>query len=463
MTGGTLPGVVLLEIFDFFLAEELKYDRDYWHTLVHVCRSWRNVVFSSPHRLNLELHCKPGRPVTEMFNVWPELPIVVSYYKVDMDIDDVIAALNLKGSVSRINLTVIPRPAEWEKIVAVMQNPFPMLEELSLGFYDDMMPVISDSFLGGSAPRLQTLWLVNVAFPKLPNLLSSATDLVSLDLQEIPHSGYISPEAMVTCISLLTRLKSLFLAFRSPRPRPDRAGKFLPQLPRTLLPALTYLEFTGVTEYLEDLVARIDVPLLKGTIITFFNHLVFDISQFPNFIRRTETFTVIDQADVLLNSYNITITFSPKVKTVDSVRLELGISCTKLDWQLSALAQVCNLCLPTLPSLERLSICDKQYLLPDWQDDMENTQWLELLHPFVTVKDLYLSKEVALRVASVLQELSEERVTEVLPSLQDIFVDGLQPSGPVQEVFHKYVTARGRQVSGHPVAIHSWDTRGTGW
>jgi hypothetical protein len=111
--------------------------------------------------------------------------------------------------------------------------------------------------------------------------------------------------------------------------------------------------------------------------------------------------------------------------------------------------------------LERLSICDGQYPLPDWQDDMENTQWLELLHPFATVKDLYLSEEVALHVAPFLQELSEEQVTEVLPALQDIFIDNLQPSGLVQEVFQTFVTARGRQVSGHSVAIHSW-VRGKG-
>jgi hypothetical protein len=395
-----------------------------------------------------------------MFNIWPELPIVVSYYgkvKVDTDIDNVIAALKLKGSVSRINLAVTPRPAEWEKIVAVMQDPFPMLEELTLESYYAVMPVISDSFLGGFAPRLQYLSLhYHIVFPALPNLLLSATDLIRLDLRDIPHSGYISPEAMVTCISALTRLESLSLAFRSPRSRPDRAGKFLPPLTRTLLPALTYLKFKGVTEYLEDLVARIDVPLLADTNITLFNHLVFDILQFPNLIRRTEKFTALDQADIRLRGDVINIILSQKVETVDSIWLKLVVSCKKLDWQLSALAQVCNSCLSTLPSLERLSICDEQYLSPDWQDDMENTQWLELLHPFATVKDLYLSKEVALHVASVLQELSEERVTEVLPALQDIFIDDLQPSGLVQEVFQKFITTRGRQVSGHPVAIHSW-------
>src|SRR5260221_13245198 len=112
------------------------------------------------------------------------------------------------------------------------------------------------------------------------------------------------------------------------------------------------------------------------------------------------------------------------------------------------------MCLPTHYSLERLSICDGRGLSPHWHDDMENTQWLELLHPFSTVKDLYLSKEVALRVASALQELSEGRVTKVLPGLQDIFIDDLQPFGFIQEVFHEFVTERGRQVSSRPVAIH---------
>jgi len=400
----------------------------------------------------------------EMLDIWPELPIYVFYYddpEVEAleDTDDVIAALKLKGSISRINLEVESCSAVWEKIAAVMQDPFPILQYLSLQPSPslDMILVIPDSFLGGSAPSLQRLILHDIiVFPALPNLLLSATNLVDLVLWNIPHSGYISPEVVVTCISVLTRLESLSLRFQSPRSRPDRAVPFLPQLTRTLLPALTYLGFEGVTEYLEDLVARIDVPLLESTKITLFNQLVFDILQFRNLIYRTEKFTVLDQVDVVLNTDSIVITLSPKGGSVNSMKLELKISCRKIDWQLSALSQVCNLCLPTLSSLERLSVCDSRYRPPHWQDDIENTQWLELLHPFATVKDLYLSRGVALRVAPALQELSEERVTEVLPALQDVFIDSLQPSGLVQEVFREFVTARGRQVSSLPVAIHNW-------
>ena len=429
VTAGRLPDVVLLEIFDFYIEGE-DYLLDDWQILLHVCRRWRNVVFSSPHRLDIQLICKPGRSVTEMLNIWPELPIFVMYDDPPVDTDDVIAALKLKGSVSKIELVVNSGSAVWEKFAAVMQDPFPMLEHLSVESYYGMTPVISDSFLGGSAPRLQSVFFRDILFPALPILLLSATDLVDLFLWDIPHSAYISPEAMVTCVSELTRLKSLSLHFRSPRSRPDSV--FLHPLRRALLPALTNLQFKGVPEYLEDLVARIDVPLLERTGIIFFNQLIFDVSQLPDLVCRTETFTVLDQADVVLDSDSIRIQFRPKDGAVNFIRrLDLEISCPKLDWQLSALAQVCNSCLPTLPSLERLSICEYQYSPLLWQDDVENTQWLELLQPFATVKNLYLSKKVALCVASALQELSKERVTGLLPALQDIFIDGLRPPGLV--------------------------------
>jgi len=187
-----------------------------------------------------------------MLNIWPELPISVIYDDPPVDTNNVVAALKLKGSVSNIDLTV--NSAVWETFATVMQDPFPMLEYLSVESYCGMTPFISDSFLGGSAPRLQRILFRDIVFPALPNLLLSATDLVELWLWNIPHSGYISPEEMVTSISLLTRLEELSLQFQSPRSCPHRAGRFLPPLTRTLLPALTYLSFKGVTEYLEGLV-----------------------------------------------------------------------------------------------------------------------------------------------------------------------------------------------------------------
>jgi hypothetical protein len=364
--------------------------------------------------------------------------------------DNVIAALELNDRVSRIDLAV--SGSRLERVVAVMQDPFPALKDLWLRSTDGMASVISDSFLGESAPRLRYLELESIPFPALPKLFSSTTDLVTLNLFDIPHSGYISPEVMVTCLSVLTRLKSLTLQFQSPRSRPDRASQPLPPqapLTRIILPALTHLWFKGVTEYLEDLVTQIDVPLMESISIRFFNQLGFDILQLPKFLCRAEKFTVLDQAHVFFDKDFISVELSQQC--ADAARLQLAISCKKLDWQLSSLVQVCNSALSTLSTLERLSL-DPNTSGPDLlpgQDDIENTQWLDLLRPFTNVKNLHLSKAIAPSVAPALQELTEEHVAEVLPALQNI---EFEASRQVQEAIGQFVAAR--QCSGHPVTIH---------
>jgi hypothetical protein len=79
--------------------------------------------------------------------------------------------------------------------------------------------------------------------------------------------------------------------------------------------------------------------------------------------------------------------------------------------------------------------------------------WQELLHAFAAVQDLYLTKDIALRVAPALEQLDETRVTEMLPALRNLFLEGSQPSGDAQQFVAQ------RQLSDHPVAVHSWDGR----
>ena len=67
---------------------------------------------------------------------------------------------------------------------------------------------------------------------------------------------------MVRCLSTLTRLKTLKLGFKSPLSRPARETRRLHTPTRSILLALTIFWFQGVSEYLQDLVARIDAPLL---------------------------------------------------------------------------------------------------------------------------------------------------------------------------------------------------------
>ena len=458
MTIRSLPDEILLRIFDFYVDELGGHDNDWWHTLVHVCRNWRNAVFASPRRLNLQLRCTYKRSVRKMLHIWPELPVIIENYSdgTVKGADNVVSALTLNARVSWIKLWRVSS-SDLERFAAVMQDPFPALTDLQLTSSDETAPVISDAFLGGSAPRLQSLDFDGIPFPALPNLLLSATDLVDLHLWNIPHSGYFSPEAMVTSLSTMTRLKDLSLLFKSPRSRPSLASRLLPPVIRTVLPALTRLRFKGVTEYLEDLVAGIEVPSLAYIEIRFFNQLVFEISQLPMFLCRTAMLPAIDQANVVFDKFRIVVTLSSSLETeaVDPTRLKLGISCRKLDWQLSSLAQVCNSCIPTLSSLKYLDIREGRRSPRHWQDDLENIQWLELLQPFTTIQNFHLSQEFARHVAPALKELAgEPEVVEVLPALREFFLDGLRLSGTVQEAIEHFVAAR--QLSGHPVAIHRY-------
>jgi hypothetical protein len=92
----------------------------------------------------------------------------------------------------------------------------------------------------------------------LPKLLLSATHLDFLSLYDIPHSGYISPEAIVALISVLSSLETLLVVFQSPQSGPDRETRRPPPSKRSVIPALGYFHFKGVIEYLEDLVTGID-------------------------------------------------------------------------------------------------------------------------------------------------------------------------------------------------------------
>jgi hypothetical protein len=295
---------------------------------------------------------------------------------------------------------------------------------------DETLPVIPDSFLDGSAPRLRVFDLKGILFPGFPKLLSSATHLVYLRLRNIPHSVYVSPEAMVALLSVLSSLEALELEFESPQSRPDWEPRHPPPSKRTVIPALDYFRFKGIIEYLEDLVTFIDAPQLNFLHITSFNEIDFDNPRLAQFINCTPTLRALDEAHVQFNdrAASVKLRYRTSKSTSSSYNLEIAIPCRGPDWQLSSVAQVCNSSLPPLSMVEGLYIEHKYWRL-DWKNDAIKSTLrlrLEVLLPFTVVKNLYLSNAFAPDIAAALQELIGARITEVLPSLQNIFVEGLR-------------------------------------
>ena len=437
--------------------EDEKDRMEAWQSLVHVCRRWRSVVFGPPRRLNLRLVCSAKTPVRDTVDVWPAFPIVIEDFNDNREsVENIVALLersDLVRRITQINLYNVPS-SRMEDYLEAMQVPFPELTHLDLHHLGqtELVVPLSDSFLGGS-PRLRSLRLEDIPYPGLPKLLLSATHLTELQLTCIPDSGYISPEAMVACLSTLTGLTSLDLEFQSPPPRSDWGIRRPPPPTRTILPVLDHFEFRGVCEYLEYLVARIDIPRLRRLDITFFNDIVFDTPQLTQFIRHTPSFEAFDKASVSFWDHTARITLSRAHKLPNGT-FQVGISCTELDWQLSFLEQVCTSSLPSLSALEDLYM--QRFAGPqDLKDNIDYAQWLELLHSFTAVKNLYLSKELAPSIVPALQDLVGGRTTEVFPNLQNIFLEELQELGPVQEGIGKFIGAR--QATGHPITVSRWD------
>ena len=94
---------------------------------------------------------------------------------------------------------------------------------------------------------------------------------------------------------------------------------------------------------------------------------------------------------------------------------------------------------------------------PEPTDDADSAPWFELLHSFVTVKDLVLSRSLDSYVASALQALtSTENTATVLPVLRRVFVNAFFSLSTTWEALLQFSTAR--RLSGHPVALYSADT-----
>jgi hypothetical protein len=430
--------------------QDTKRKLDSWQSLVHVCQRWRGLVLRSPRRLNLQLYCTPKTPARDTLDVWPALPLFIQGDVSETLLDNVIAELEHNDRICRIYLHCFTAT---EKLWTAMQVPFPELAALHLTCRWSHVPVLPDSFLDGSAPCLRYFSLSSIPFPGLPNLLLSATHLVHLWLYDIPHSGYISPEAMVTCLSVLTSLKELHLYFESPQSFPDQESQRPPPPTRFVLPALTSFNFKGVNEYLEELVSQIDTPRLHELSTRFFNDINFDTQELIQFVSRTLTFEAPTEAHVVFGIFTAWVRLQSGASYFEEFKVE--ILCRVPDWQLSSIAQISTSSLPLLSTTENLYVSEDLQSQLDWTNGVENTEWLDLLLPFTALKNLYLSKQFAPRIAPALRELTGGRATVVLPTLQNLFLEGFKPSEPVHQGIGQFISAR--QLTNRPVAISVWE------
>ena len=367
-------------------------------------------------------------------DVWPALPIIIdASFNDDVDEDDIVGALEDPDRIVGISLWGLTQ-SKVKKCLRVVQQPFPVLTSLHLSIaYGKGARVNTDVFLGGSVPRLKRVSLSGIRFSALSTFISSACGLVDLHLGHFPVTGigHISPEAMTTCLSSLTRLQSLSIHFRwrteftyptSQRPPPST-------LAPTVLPALTNLSLEGPHQYLEDLLTRINTPLLEHGNLQFYDVPNFDNPQISQFIHRTGMFNFPSGVSVYIReavSFQLLSSIDPKKKFYMS--FSGSDPQTDLYTKVELMGQLCTRCPPLLSHIERLR-------LVGGDDDFGYTEpptapWLKFLQPFTAVQTLHLSGSVIMPdVSRTLGELAEERATEVLPVLHTLVL-----SSPREEV-----------------------------
>ncbi|KAN0137444.1 hypothetical protein V8E53_004889 [Lactarius tabidus] len=337
-----------------------------------------------------------------------------------------------------------------------MQKPFPVLRYLEFwGTYFET-PVLSSGFLGGSAPSLQALFLEHISFPELPTLLLSARDLVSLKLTYIPPTGYISPEAMITGLAALTMLETFHITFFPWNSRPEeRRRRPDPPMRVPLLPALTDFTFGGCSEYLEDLVAQIDAPRLLGVRTS--------LSQL-DFLRLSQLFLFIGRSQNL-RFRRVEVVFYSDGEGTGELNIELRVDrClsestrpylslyTSFEWSGTHLTHV------ALVLSQIFTMCSRSvdYLYieagedhPAWHSNIDSAKWPAFFRLFTTVETLHIVGTFAGQVAGALEDVPEEMVTEVLPSLHLLILQDHELEEPTSA--QRFVLLR--QLYGSPVAI----------
>ncbi|KAH9011542.1 hypothetical protein EDB83DRAFT_2448333, partial [Lactarius deliciosus] len=293
----TLTDNVLLAIFDLIRCSRTSFELHFfpvwnWHTLVHICHRWREIIFGSPHRLDLQLFCKNRTPVRKGLGCWPStFPIAIAYgyhnaKSLTSDAEDnMFAALEQCDRVRYLRLSVTD--AILEKVVTIMRVPFPELRSLTISSEGEDAPVLPDDFLGGSAPSLREISFNGIPLPALPTFLSSASNLVKLILNYIPQTDCISPAALVAGLAVFPSLEYLSIGFHAPVSlwHDDRVHDPPPET-RVVFPSLTSLSFKGYSTYLEDIMTRVDTPQLDSIDITYADYFHFRATELSKFIER---------------------------------------------------------------------------------------------------------------------------------------------------------------------------------
>jgi hypothetical protein len=196
-------------------------------------------------------------------------------------------------------------------------------------------------------------------------------------------------------------------------------------------------------------VAFIDAPQLDKFKIHLPDIIEPDTPELLHFIRRTPRLTALDEARMVLRDRpGSQVTFSSQTSRSGVFIMEFSES---HGWSDVALLPLTHFCAsssesgssPLLSTMENFYIYEEHEWQADTTNEVGGSDWVGVLRPFAAVKNLYLSGESVRTIADTLGFLSGElEVAEVLPDLQNIFLDKTKAPPDIMENITRFVNAR---------------------
>ena len=449
---------IFLSIFNCYRLDEGNgwNDRLGWRNLFQVCQRWRYLIYACSSHLGMHIQYTNGSPMVNTLDHLPLLPLFVYYSShhfaptvPKQDELGIYHALRLNSRIRHIELDL--PPSMLDKVLMLMDEYFPILEHfsLSLSFPADSghrLPItLPKAFV---APNLLHLTLFGIGLPKRLRVLTSTIFLVTLTLSRI-HTSYFRPRLLVARLRSLPLLEELTISFSIPIPRPGTESELLGERgPPITLPSLKILWFHGVGAYMESLVAQIRLPLLEQLYVRLFNQIALMLPHLFYLINSTKAFKL---ASATVGFHHDEVCIS----TVHDhgkgrIPFSLSVRCKPLDWQIDCAAQICHGLIPTLSSVEELTLyhANQQVILPTEMRNgaIDSTTWHDLLRTSIGVKKLFIYNVLSEELSRALEVDEVGTDPGFLPNLQFIYAR--------RNRFTSFIDTR--QVAGRPVQWYPW-------
>ena len=427
-----------------------EWDRErWWYKLVQVCQRWRCLILTSPSYLGLCLVCTYGTPVADMLAHSPPLPLVIDHairYR-DVTVEDedgILLALQHHDRVRRIRLRMsIPK---LQRLIMAIDDHFPILEYLFLApnTKHEINLRLSQTF---QAPQLRHL-VLDIACPIGSPLLTPVVGLVTLSLNNILTSTYFRPSDLLQRLLLMPQLETLGISFHSPvSNHVERPLLHSPTTARVTLPNLRWFGFQGVSIYLEALFSQLNTPLLEKLQILFFNQLTYTVPRLLEFLGAAENLK-FGSAKFTFHEKAIVVTVYPREG--DRIyAFMMVVRCRHLDWQVATIAQLFNALSPVFTDVWHLTLdYYGHFLSSEWHNEVDRTQWHELLKSFRNIKNLVVDNGLVGELSRSLSIDGIEPPPELLPELDELRIFG---RGDYGDGLMPFINAR--QTSGRPVRL----------